>query len=370
MWPGMHTSEKRSGSRQLGRWRSGLDTSDQYVRNDRILINRVQELVATQVRKVIANPDIETRPDIFGECAVLDDLRSFCLAAPFGNDPKGVEQTISNLTLFGKHRLKASLIPKVMMKDHGGFDDIPILDGLDTAPPAGTTPPQVQAIGDQEKKNGDMMEAQVAAEDAVDGSRSEHVAVDCDEDGDFGRSDFQAGDEEEGSVTPGTVSLGSPPPTVPGVPTEEDLNVLLSAAMANPLPPPWNFDGGTKVVRVDSEDEDEIRPKKLDYVVSKKGNSRSATRRLHRVGWCWRWPGVDYTIHDWFKSKEDIPDEGVEYDVLCKQCWPDHGRSGEDLKKRPRLDEALVDNSSSSSSSKVYVEVASSDGDEEKKQVS
>ena len=151
------------------------------------------------------------------------------------------------------------------------------------------------------------------------------------------------------------------------MPTEEDITGLIESALLNPLPPPWSFGGETQVGGEISDDEDVIRPRKLDYVVSKKGKSKVATRRLHRVGYCWRWPGVDYTIHGWYPSHEEPPFQGDDYDVLCKQCWPGYEVSGSQ-RKRPRTeeDERIVDDSSSASSSDSSVmSVQSEEGDEE-----
>ena len=66
------------------------------------------------------------------------------------------------------------------------------------------------------------------------------------------------------------------------------------------------------------EDETDIDPfpDVRDFVIctSKQGK----IRRLHRVGGCWRIPGVDH--HNWTASKE-IPALDT-FDTVCKQCWP------------------------------------------------
>jgi hypothetical protein len=52
-----------------------------------------------------------------------------------------------------------------------------------------------------------------------------------------------------------------------------------------------------------------------DYVVSVTAKQRM--RRLHRVGWCWRLPGVDYSN---FKVLPGEP-EAADFDLCCKDCW-------------------------------------------------
>ena len=78
-----------------------------------------------------------------------------------------------------------------------------------------------------------------------------------------------------------------------------------------------------QVVAVDSDDDmyDECLevPDPLDYVTCR--SERSGARRLHRVGWCWRTPNIDYKVWEIFK---DVPAQ-TSYDVICKQCWKHHG---------------------------------------------
>jgi hypothetical protein len=72
-------------------------------------------------------------------------------------------------------------------------------------------------------------------------------------------------------------------------------------------------------------DEPSLGP--LDYVVSV--TAKQKMRRLHRVGWCWRVPGLDY------RSFRALPGEpgASDFDLCCKDCW----RSGLRVESRSEL---------------------------------
>ena len=73
---------------------------------------------------------------------------------------------------------------------------------------------------------------------------------------------------------------------------------------------------------VDSDSDDGVYrevPAGCDYVTSQ--SRKQGLRKLHRVGWCCRTPGMDYKIH---KSYQAAPAQ-TEYDKMCKQCWKHQG---------------------------------------------
>jgi hypothetical protein len=63
------------------------------------------------------------------------------------------------------------------------------------------------------------------------------------------------------------------------------------------------------------DDGGEPSSESYDYVVSVTAKQRM--RRLHRVGWCWRLPGIDYSN---FKVLPGEP-EAADFDLCCKDCW-------------------------------------------------
>ena len=95
---------------------------------------------------------------------------------------------------------------------------------------------------------------------------------------------------------------------------------------------------------VDPESDDDLSdvPRSLDYVTS--CTKKTGTRCLHRVGWCWRVPGIDYKIHMRFPQ---VPPQ-AEYDSMCKHCWR-HQELGHDQLPRG----AGCGSSSTSSSSRA-----------------
>ena len=65
-----------------------------------------------------------------------------------------------------------------------------------------------------------------------------------------------------------------------------------------------------------------------DFVVSRSAGSK--IRRLHRVGWCWREPGIDYRVETVLEGEP----QGTEYNRLCLDCWRDRrGRDGSVLEE-------------------------------------
>ena len=80
--------------------------------------------------------------------------------------------------------------------------------------------------------------------------------------------------------------------------------------------------GGATLEIASEGDSDESHcelPARLDYATSR--SRKNATRRLHRVGWCWRIPGVDYKVHESFRGMPDAD----RYDDMCKHCWEHQG---------------------------------------------
>ena len=92
---------------------------------------------------------------------------------------------------------------------------------------------------------------------------------------------------------------------------------------------------------VDSDNSYHEIPAQLDYVTCR--SAKTSTRRLHRVGWCWRVPGVDYKVFEIFAD----PPAPENYDVLCKQCWKFQSCQ----EPGSTIGEAVNDESSSTSSS-------------------
>ncbi len=85
-------------------------------------------------------------------------------------------------------------------------------------------------------------------------------------------------------------------------------------------------------------------PQVQGYVCSVTG--RRGVRRLHFVGRCHRKPGLDYAAFQ--EHGEERPSAG-EYDVICRQCWPD-GVLGADEKSKGESSVGTSDESSSSES--------------------
>ena len=77
-----------------------------------------------------------------------------------------------------------------------------------------------------------------------------------------------------------------------------------------------------------------------DFVISLTGKRK--LRRLHRVGCCWRTPGVDY--EDYVVIPPPLRAE--HYDVACKGCWAEEAT----VKSLITLGEPIESESSSTSS--------------------
>ena len=58
-------------------------------------------------------------------------------------------------------------------------------------------------------------------------------------------------------------------------------------------------------------------PEGLDYVASI--SEKKGLMTLHRIGWCYRVPGVHYRRFKLFGS--EMPEEGC-FDSYCGKCWP------------------------------------------------
>ncbi len=69
------------------------------------------------------------------------------------------------------------------------------------------------------------------------------------------------------------------------------------------------------------------------YVVSISG--KHGFRRLHKLGACFRVPGIDYMLFE--EMGPDMPDHD-KYDEFCGNCWPPSG----DSVPRSRQDRAVV----------------------------
>ena len=101
-------------------------------------------------------------------------------------------------------------------------------------------------------------------------------------------------DEEDADLTP-----------VLGESSDED------AAAALPVAPPAPAVSRLVVAAAAS-----AGPSLGSYVVSL--HSRSRFRRLHRVGDCWRRPGLDFLDYEVLGA--DLPDS-ASYDAACKDCF-------------------------------------------------
>ena len=77
-----------------------------------------------------------------------------------------------------------------------------------------------------------------------------------------------------------------------------------------------------------------------DFVISLTGKRR--LKRLHRFGWCWRKPGVDY--EDYAVIPPPLREE--HYDVACKGCWAEE----DTVKLLIAMGEPIESESSSTSS--------------------
>ena len=260
--------------RRLGRWKSPAEECEElYVRQEKMLVVKTQNTLADMIRQFGSLQEGQPKPDVLGENEVLDELEVFLKNAGVGEDD--VLVTIENLRFFDRFTTQGS---------------------SEQAP---HSPPQ--ELGDEV---GDTL-----PDSMVDIAPADfYVGEDPTQDQQGDEADFV-----EDSEWPQD---------------EEAAGALIAKALdkaeADRVLSEAGFKGFGEISDPEDEEvwEPEDVPGQLDYVISISG--KKGFRRLHRVGWCWRTPSMDYKVASF---STEPPPLGT-YDALCKQCWP-----GQDIDK-------------------------------------
>ena len=245
-------------ARKLGRWRSS-ECSANYSRQDQLVIGQVQTATAEFIRTFKAGEE-EICGDPFGEVAVLAALKQ--KLGDSGVSAGLIETTVANLSFFKGGKYTPPKLPGL------DYRRLPELEDEDL-------PGDVEAHEEVEHPQlmdllGDWVPVSLPISPAI--SEGAYVQE--------WEGPGEADGEDEGPV-PSILPESWQPPDV------EDSDDSIDAYVELPS----------------------------QYATSKTGKTDS--RRLHRVGWCWRVPRTDYKVWQEF---DEMPANDM-YDALCKHCW-------------------------------------------------